>query len=116
MAGPQPTARFFLKRGDTLPTLVCKLRESPNVAMDLTGVTSVRLTIQEVDTAENVIADVNMTLDDAPDARYLFPWPVGGLPRSGQYQAVVRILWANNQRQTLPTNGYVTITVEDDLS
>ena len=111
MAGPSANIRFYIKTGDDLPWLVCRLRESPNVPFVLTGVQSVRLTVQEINTGELVVQDADMELLDAADARYRYKWPFRW-PRSGQFQAVVRVTWTNGQQRTLPTRGYVIITAE----
>lgn len=113
MRSLRPT--FTLKRGDSFPVLVAKLREAPGRPMDLEGVESVTLTAQNVDNGETVLSAVPLSLEDAEDARYVYEWTGAEFAWTGRHQAVVRVQWLNGQRQTLPTKGYIRIDVEDEL-
>lgn len=99
---------FYIKRGDRGPSLSATLQDPDGVAINLTAATSVTFKMGNgIDAAAVIVSPAAGTV------RY--DWGANDTRVAGTYNAEFEILWNDGRKQTVPTDGYLTVTVGRDL-
>lgn len=105
------------KRGDTGPPITITCLDG-TVAKDLTGATSAKFIMGTINAAGNSTAKVNAPAAfdaDRTTGKVTYTWAAADLDTAGAYVAEVEVTFSNGQKQTYPSNGYLTITVMADV-
>jgi 5-hydroxyisourate hydrolase-like protein (transthyretin family) len=109
---------FSMKRNDTRPIYKAQLTQ-PSEAdpaiyepVNLTTATQVRFLMKK-----DAILKVNAiaTIADAAQGRVQYTWAAVDTDESGTYNVEWEVSWGTD-KQTFPTEGYNTITIQDDLN
>lgn len=120
-----------LKQHDRRPWLVAQLQNNDESGIDISTAISVHVIVRtqgatgaplfkepcEILTTQPPIpADYD---DGAPvtdlDGWVRYKWAIGDTDIPGSYDVEWEILWAVDDPQTVPTVGYYTVTIADDL-
>lgn len=105
---------FEIKRHDRRPRWRVQLKHD-GVPADITGNSSVKF-IMKNSSNTIVLNKVAMTVVDAPTGVVEYAWQAGDTDTTGTFTAEVEIDWGGGEFETFPSNGYFTITVNDDLA
>lgn len=103
---------FYLKRGDTSPSLLYALTPIDTV---LTGAT-VRFNMRLNNGAVKIsrAAAVIVTATGAPTVRY--DWLPADVDASGFYSAEFEVTYAGGAVETFPNSEYISISIRDDIA
>jgi hypothetical protein len=105
---------FTIKQNDTSPALVAELKDSSNVAIDLTGAT---VTFSMKDPYGRVVvnkqaASVRNTL--AGEVAYY--WEAGDTSQAGNNYAEFQITFDNGQIQTVPNDSDILVKIAPEVA
>lgn len=105
------------KRNDTGPpiTIVCL---DGNTAQNLTTATAAKFLMGTVNAQGVATVKVQgaMTFDaDRSTGKVTYDWGATDLDTTGEYKAEVEITYANGDKQTFPSDSYLTITITADV-
>lgn len=112
---------FVIKRNDTRPIFKAQLTQTDptgattnQVPVDLTTATSVKFYMRL--TPNTGILEVSGTaaIVDAATGKVSYTWIAADTDTAGQYLAEFEVSWGTD-KQTFPSDDYLTITVKDDL-
>lgn len=105
-------ATITIKTGDTDPPVEVTLKDDDGVVVDLTGAT-VKFIVSKRGVAP--IVDGAATLVDAAAGSVRYLWTAADTAISGVYMAEWQITWPGGGIQTVPSDGYDTVHIRDDL-
>lgn len=111
---------FSVKRGDTLPALIADLTDSNAVAIDLTTVSTKTLLLRRNGIGEAILRTATV-VGLATAGRLQYAWVVGDWTGAsaivaGTYSVEFELVYASGQKLTVPTAGYLTLIVYEDLA
>lgn len=108
-------ADFTIKRNDRLPKLRATLKQgTPPVAIDLTTADSVTARFKMVGgggTTFNGACDIITPASGIVE----YAWGATDTQTSGTYSGEFEIDWGGGLLETVPNDGYFTLTIVDDL-
>lgn len=105
---------ILMKAGDTAPVVRATLLDEQGAPVDLTGA-SVKFVMATATEPRTVSVDSAATLADAANGVVEYAWAVGDTNEPGSYVAEFEVVYADTSVQTFPTEGYVDVTITDDL-
>ena len=107
---------FNLKRGDTLPALTGTLTYSDGSAVNLTGASVQIIMRSQAGSVPKVNATA--TIVNPTSGTVSYAWNTNGQDTNvaGEYDIEWVVTFSGGAKQTFPTNGYVTCSIEEDLS
>jgi hypothetical protein len=108
------TADLHIKQGDTLPDLVATLTDEHGGAIDLTNATSVTFIMRQE--GRNAVVSHTATITTPAQGKVTYAWQDGDTDIAGIFQAVFEILFSGGAILTVPTDGFITIEITDDIS
>lgn len=106
---------FVIKRGDRRPRFRVQLTQTTageTVPVDITGVSSVKMLMKQGGGALKV--NTAMTVVDATNGIVEYAWGATDTDTSGAYNVEVELDWGG-EKQTFPSEGYFTVTINEDL-
>lgn len=103
---------FAIKKGDRRPRYRVQLTANGS-PVDLTGATAIRFLMKSGVTGALKIDGV-ATVVDAATGIIEYPWAAGDTDTSGTFNIEFEVNWAG-EKQTFPSSGYFTCTINDDL-
>lgn len=107
---------FQIKSGDRLPAISTILKRSNGQPVDLTTATSVHFVMRDL-TASAPMVDQPATVVGSPTlGQVTYFWADGDTAVPGIYDGSWVVHFADGERQTLPTDDYLEIEVQLDLS
>jgi hypothetical protein len=104
---------FYLKRGDTSPSLLSAITPS---TVDLTGAT-VRFNMRAADNGAVKVsraAAVIVTPTGTPTVRY--DWQAANVDTAGFYDAEFEVTYAGGAVETFPNDGFIRISITGDIA
>ena len=101
---------FYLKRGDTSPTLQQTLLNAAGDAVDITGAA---VTIHVTDRYGTNVIDAAASISDASVG--VVQYELGAIPQ-GNYEFEFEVVYANSKIETFPNAGFDILVVERDLA
>lgn len=116
---------FQIKQHDRLPVLAAALEKSGGTTdgdpIDLSasgplGVPSVVRFLMRASGAANSLVAQTATVTAATLGEVEYHWQSGETATSGYYEGEFEILWSASRLQTVPNQGYIPITVVDDVA
>lgn len=106
-------ADLILKRNDTRPTLSVPLTEGASgTPINLTTATSVKLMMK---TQSGSLITRPATITSAAGGVVSVTFQSADTATSGEYSAEFEITWNDGGKETIPNDGWLTITILDDL-
>lgn len=99
---------FYVKQGDTEPTLVAQLRWQDGTPIDLTDVTEVRL---HMALNYQLHVDQPVTIITPSEGRVSYGWTPGDTDVPGQFDAEFEVTFADGEIITCPNDGHFPIHV-----
>jgi hypothetical protein len=105
-------SRFDIKRNDRLPAISVFL-EAGNAAIDLTSCTVRFLMTSEATGVLKV--DGAATVLSASTGKVSYEWGATDTDTSGVYRAEWEVTFPGGKTRTVPSKGYDTVEVHDDL-
>lgn len=104
---------FFLKVGDTLPSIQATLQDANGDAVDITG-SSVTFIMTNKSTGVTAVEAV-ATIVTPGGGVVRYDWQDGDTDIAGPYKAEWEVEFAPNQVETFPNNAYLNIKITSDL-
>lgn len=107
-----------IKNGDTAPAYVVDLQDDSDTTptpINLTPATSVTFKMRLTGTTGTPAINQPMTITTPTTGRCTYQWDPGDTDEPGTYDVEFEILWNDGTTETVPNNGYLTITITDDL-
>lgn len=106
---PNPAARakITITQGDTAPPLRARLRGAAGLAQGLLGA-RVFLTIVRENGSAPIVADREITIEDAANGIVRYNWQAGDTATPGSYVARFRVLLGDGRQMSFP-NGWTFI-------
>ena len=103
---------FFIKRGDTSPSIIYVLSPSE---VDLTGAT-VRFNMRSKAGAIQInrASAVIVTASGTPTVRY--NWQAGNTAVAGVYEAEFEVTYASTAVETFPNDVHIIVAVTNDIA
>ncbi len=103
---------FYLKRGDTSPSLIYALDPATTV---LTGATA-RFNMRESGGAVKVNrqAAVIVTATGTPTVRY--DWQAGNVDTAGFYEAEFEVTYPGGAVETFPNSDFIRVNISGDIA
>lgn len=106
-------ADFVIKRNDLDPAIEAQLLNADGTPLDLTGRT-VKF-IMRLRSGSSPKVNANATIASATDGQVSYSWTGTDTDTSGSYIAEWETTLAG-RKQTIPSGGYLTIDIVDDLA
>lgn len=106
---------FEIKRNDRRPYWRVGLTANGAPA-NLTGATAAAFTMTDSSGGAPVVDKADMTIIDAATGVVEYAWAAGDTAVSGDYNIEVEVDWGGGETQSFPSDGYFTITINDDLA
>lgn len=105
------------KRGDTGPPITITCLDGTN-PKDLTGATSAKFLMGTINAqgVSTLKTSGTMTFDaDRSTGKVTYAWQTTDLDTPADYKVEVEVTWANGQKQTFPSDSYLTVSVIADV-
>lgn len=106
---------FDIKQNDRRPYLEIAFEDSTGTAVDLTGVLGVYFSMRAIGGSVKVNRQ-SCTVTSAADGEAEYRWASGDTDTSGVYEGEFEIEWTSGVYETHPTDGYIKVTVHDDIA
>lgn len=106
---------FVIKQNDTREELVRTLKDSSGTVIDLTGAT-VKFTMRSKADGSLKIDEGAVTVTDATGGICKYTWQTGDTDTVGQYEGEFNVTLSGGGEITVPNDGYISITVVEELS
>jgi hypothetical protein len=112
---------FIIKQNDTRPIYMAALKENfgqiAEAPIDLTNATAVYFIIRprEATDVQGPKLRALATIEDAANGIVSYTWQVGDTDTTAVYDVEFEINWNDGGIETVPNDGYLTLTIEDDL-
>jgi hypothetical protein len=104
---------FFIKRNDTTPAIRYKLKPA---AVDLTGATvQFQMRARRPRGAPPVIDTAAVVVTETGTPTVEYTWQEGDTDNAGVYEAEFRVTYANNEVETFPNDGFISVKVSEDI-
>lgn len=107
--------KHAIKQGMSRPYLAVTFEDSDGNAIDLSTATSVKFTMRAAGSSVPVIDDVSSTITAATSGRAEYRFTSTDTAIVGEYEGEFRIVWSPTDSEMHPADGYIAITVFDDL-
>lgn len=108
------TADFTIKQGDLLPAISASLTDSTGAAVDLTGASAAF--VLRSSTAAAPVVNAAATVTAATAGKVSYSWATGNTGTAGDYQAEWIITFPGGGKQTFPSVGYTSVSIQENLS
>lgn len=109
-------ADFYLKEGDTSPSIKLLLQRADGTKPDLTGAT-VLFHMRDAATGtvkvNSGVMSVNGSASDHDSVQY--DWVAGDVDTAGDYEAEVEVTLSSGKVETFPNAGYKSIKIMKDI-
>jgi 5-hydroxyisourate hydrolase-like protein (transthyretin family) len=108
---------FTMKKNDTRPIFRAQLLqtdpadENLSIPVDLTAATAVRFLMKKDATLK---VDGVATVENAAQGRVYYTWIPADTNESGNFNVEFEVSWGTD-KQTFPSDAYMTVTIMDDL-
>jgi hypothetical protein len=107
-------ADFVLKQNDTRPVLDATLTEN-GTALNLTTATSVKFIMRQQGSLGSAKINTTAAFVNRTSGTVRYTWTSGDTDTIGSFNAEFEVTWSDGGVSTHPSNGYLTIDVQDDL-
>lgn len=105
---------FYIKQGDTLPSIKSVLKDSAGTAVNLTGVTvAFRTKLVNSTTAPSLGGAA--VIEDAANGQVRYDWQVADTTTAGLYYAHWVVTWGSGKKTTYPNSRYLIVEVLPQL-
>lgn len=108
-------ADFYIKQGDTSPSIQAQLLDDTGQPVDLTGA-SVSFIMKSVG-GDTTVVDGGATIDSASDGEVSYAWGGTDTETAGYYNAVFRVDYnsSGTDDETFPNTQYIVVKVDESL-
>lgn len=105
---------FFLKRGDTSPSLLADLLPSD---ADITGATGVVFSMRQRGSVTPIVNRQPATIVSPTNpARIRYDWQAGDTATAGLFEGEFEVTRADGSVETFPNDSYITIQITGDIA
>lgn len=101
-------ADFYIKQGDTLPTLDVTLVQANRKPLSLVGATGV--TFRMRNSAGEAVIESPATIVDASKGKVCYRWGSTDTAEAGRYEAEFQVDF-DGETQTIPNTDYIDISI-----
>lgn len=105
---------FFIKKGDTLPSIQATLKDANDTAVSVVGAT-IRFIMTNKSTGVNAVDGAVAVTVNGAGGVVRYDWQDGDTDVAGGYRAEWEVEFAPNQVETFPNSAYINIKITDDL-
>ncbi len=106
-------ANFDIKQGDTFPRLIANLKNSDGTVISLVGAT-VKFKMKALESSA-LLLDIAANVTGASLGTVQYEWTSNDTSVGGEFKGEFEITFAGGDIQSVPTVGYISIKVHDDL-
>lgn len=111
--GGTTLSQFTLKQNDALPKIKADLK-TIGTPVDLTGAT-VKFCMRPKGNPTPKV-NASATIVDATTGRVEYGWVTADTDTAGTYEAEFEVTFSGGSKQTFPTQGYIEVTIVDDIA
>ena len=105
---------FYMKQGDTSPSLRTTLKDSSATPVNITGATvNMHMYTQDKVT---VVIDAEMSISDAAGGVVTYDWQAGETDNSGWYWVEFEVTYSDATVETFPNSGYEAVKITPQLA
>ena len=106
---------FYIKQNDTSPSLRAALKDSDNIAINLTDAT-VRFHMKSLED-NTVVVDADATVVvPATSGIVQYDWSSGDTATAGSYQGEFQVTFAGGAIETFPNKTNISISIKPELN
>ena len=111
-----PHSRFEIVQNDTSPAFECILRDGFGSPVDMTGATVLFHMRLAPGGTVKVNGGAMGAVGSAINGRQKYSWAAVDTDTAGEFEAEVQVTFADGQIRTFPPDGYVAISIKDDIA
>ena len=105
---------FYIKQGDTSPSIAGTLKDASSAAVNLTGAT-VRFHLRKPGVSPSKV-DAAASVTDAPNGGVAYAWQTGDTNEAGAFHGEWEVTFGGGAIETFPNHGFVSVHVEPQLA
>lgn len=99
---------FYIKKGDTAPSVEATLRNRDRSPIDLTDAASVNFQMGSLDGACVIV-------DPATSGVVRYDWDTNDTATAGVFDAEFKVTWNDAREQTVPSRGTIRVYITEDV-
>ena len=98
---------FYIKKGDTAPSVEATLKRADNTPIDLSDASSINFHMGALDEAAVIV--------DAEAGTVRYDWQASDTEAAGVFEAEFKITWGDGREQTVPNRGSIKVYITEDV-
>lgn len=100
---------FYIKQGDTLPTLDATLTQANKQPISLAGVTQVLFKMRN--SAGTTVINSPAIITNASKGKVSYAWQASDTLLAGNYEAEFEVYFDGGTIETIPNNDYIEVCI-----
>lgn len=104
---------FYIKQNDTSPSIKVQFLDSDNIPVNITG-SVIKFKMTNYNSGENVV-DKAAVISDGEDGTAYYLWDAVDTSIAGLFKAEFEVTYTDGYVETFPNDGYITVSIQDDL-
>lgn len=104
------------KQNDRLPSLTVTATQADGTAYDLTGATGAVFHLRNSETGAVKLSSMTATVVNAAQGILRYDWGTNDLDTAGLFDAEFEVTMNTGRKITVPTQGYISVRVVDDIA
>lgn len=106
---------FYLKKGDTSPSITVICKDENGDVVPLTAATGATFSMIDPGTDTPKIDKAAAVIEDAAAGKVRYDWASGDVDTPGEYNGEVEVAWSAGGTTTFPNFRYIKIEILDDI-
>lgn len=110
---------FYIKQGDTSPSIEYQLQDDNGDPVDITGYQDVEFHFRKEDVDSIKVNDDtsgNVSVTDAANGKVKYEWQTGDTDQSGRHVAEWQVTYDDGSIETFPNRRDIDVRVEEEIA